>query len=153
MEARFFDPSARVYFDSGTDSADEIDLFNDGNINLSLDFVSLYIPWRLGKGAFYDKWSWGPMGGVGISSAAKDSENGATKASGAPVVLFSLGMMLEYKFNEGPSFGFELGRAIGFTSDESFGENNNDSANYVGLKITIPTEKRKYLGSEYLGSE
>ncbi len=73
IEARFFDPSTRVYFDSKNDSSNEVDLFHDGNLNLSLDFVSVYLPWRLGKGEFYDSWSWGPMAGVGLSSAAQDS--------------------------------------------------------------------------------
>lgn len=143
IDPRFLYPSTRVYFDSGTDSADKADLFNDGNINLTLDVVTLYFPWRMGRGEFYDNWSWGPTISAGISSASKDSKDGSEEASNAPVVLFSAGLMLEYKFSEdGPYFAFEVGRAYGFSSDESFGDNSDD-ATYVGLKVTIPLLKKK----------
>ncbi|MFQ5596460.1 MAG: hypothetical protein ACE5GK_00260 [Nitrospiria bacterium] len=142
LEARFFDPSARVYFDTGTDGANEIDIFNNGGLNATIDFVSIYIPWRLGRGRYYDVWSWGPLFGAGISAAPQDSEDGTQKASDSPVVLFSTGLMLEYKFEDGPSFGFEVGYALGFSSDESL-SNNNDNAAYVGLKINIPTSQRE----------
>lgn len=142
IEARFFDPSARIYFDTGDDNAGEVDVFNDGGLNPSIDFIAVYIPWRLGRAEYFDSWSWGPMGGVGISSAAQDSENGTNEASDAPVVLVSGGFLLEYKFESGPSFGFEIGKAIGFTSDESIG-NIDDDATYVGLKINIPIKSAK----------
>lgn len=139
LEARFFDPSARVYFDSGTDDPNEIDIFNDGGLSATIDFASIYLPWRFGRSKFYDSWSWGPMVGLGISSPAKDSKDGTSDASDSPVVLASLGLLIEYKLNdEGAAFGVEMGKAIGFSSDESFGD-NNDSATYVGLKISIPT--------------
>ncbi|MEM1081952.1 MAG: hypothetical protein AAGH65_10265, partial [Pseudomonadota bacterium] len=48
-EARFFNPSARVYFDVGNDDIDEVDLFNDGGVNATIDFVSFYLPWRFGN--------------------------------------------------------------------------------------------------------
>ncbi|MBT5106121.1 MAG: hypothetical protein HOM20_08035 [Porticoccaceae bacterium] len=142
LETRFFDPSARVYFDTGNDDLDEIDLFNDGGLNATIDFVSLYLPWRFGRSSYYDQWTLGPMLGVGISSPAQDSADGTAQASGAPVVLVSYGGMIEYKIGEGgASFGFEIGRATGFSSDESLGD-TTDSATYVGLKINIPTSSR-----------
>ncbi|OED36236.1 hypothetical protein AB833_26725 [Chromatiales bacterium (ex Bugula neritina AB1)] len=138
-EIRFFDPSARVYFDRGKDSASEIDIFNNGGLNASIDFVSINLPWRFGRSEFYDSWSWGPSIGVGIGSPAGDSEDGTEKATGAPVVLTSVGLFLEYKFaKEGPSFGFEIGRSVGFSSDESVMD-NSDSATFVGIKIKVPT--------------
>ncbi len=142
LELRFFDPSARVYFDTGSDDVNEIDLFNDGNLNVTVDLVSIYFPWRLGKAEFYDSWSWGPVFGAGISAAAKDSDDGSAKASGAPVVLISVGAMLEYKLKAGPSFSFEVGRSTGFSSDESLGD-IDDSALFVGLRINVPIGDKK----------
>ncbi len=142
IQARFFDPSARVYFDTGNDDTGEVDLFNNGGLSPTIDFAAVYVPWRFGRSSYYDSWSWGPLVGVGMSAAAEDSEDGTQQASNAPVVLFSAGLMLEYKFASGPSFGFELGWATGFSSDESFGD-ADDSATYVGLKINIPISSTK----------
>ncbi len=143
IEPRFLDPSARIYFDTGKDEDDEIDIFNDGNLNFSLNFVSLYIPLRFGRGEFYDNWSWGPMAGIGIGSTASDSEDDNEKSSGAPIVLLSYGFMTEYKIGDtGASFGVEAGRAIGISTDESFGD-RRDSATFVGLKINIPFGEKK----------
>ncbi|PCJ18125.1 MAG: hypothetical protein COB04_07635 [Gammaproteobacteria bacterium] len=131
FEARFLKPGARVYFDTGADSKDEIDIFENGEFNPTVDVASIYLPWRFGTSSYFDPWSWGPLLGVGISTQTKESL--------APVVLASYGLLVEYTIGvKGASFGLELGRAIGFSSDESF-EDNTDSATYVGLKITIPT--------------
>lgn len=143
VEARFFSPSTRVYFDTGRDSEGEIDIFNDGNLNVTLDFINLYFPFRLGRGTYYDKWSWGPILGAGIGAPASssDSKDGESSASGAPVVLFSVGGLVEYQISDkGSSFAFEAGYSQGYTADESFID-NDDGALYVGLKITIQTDK------------
>ncbi len=50
--------------------------------------------------------------------------------------------MLEYKFKNGPSFGFEMGKAKAYSSDESFAD-NSDEAKYVGLKLNIPMEQKE----------
>ena len=137
LESRFFEPSARIYFDMGKDDQDEIDIFNDENLDVNLDIVAFYVPWRLGGNPLFDAWSWGPMLGVGISSRAQDSEDRTKTASSAPVVTVSYGGMVQYILkNDGASFGFEIGRATGFSSDESFGD-INDSATYVGIRINI----------------
>ncbi|RYY74051.1 MAG: hypothetical protein EOO52_14340 [Gammaproteobacteria bacterium] len=136
----FFSPAARVYFDSG-DADDKLDMFNDGNLNANIDFVSIYVPLRFGRSQFYDSISWGPALGVGISAPAKSDD--AEKATGAPVVLASLGFQFEYALgSNGSSCSFELGRAIGFSSDESLNK-VSDQATYVGLKIKIATETGK----------
>lgn len=137
LELRFFDPSARVYFDTGTDDPNEVDVFRDGNLNVTVDLVSIYLPWRLGRAEFYDRWSWGPVVGAGIGAAAEDPESGTTNASSAPVVLLSAGGMIEYKLESGTSFAFETGYSIGFSSDESLGD-INDSAVFVGIRINVP---------------
>ncbi|MDJ0907171.1 MAG: hypothetical protein QNI96_14215 [Woeseiaceae bacterium] len=143
-QLRFFDPSVRVYFDTGTDDPDEIDIFNDGNLNLAVDLASIYWPWRLGRAEYFDNWSWGPVVGAGIGAPASDSSDGTTQASGAPIVMFSGGMMLEYELDSGPSFAFEAGYTIGYSSDESLGD-ADDSAAYVGLRINVPLAEKKSL--------
>ncbi|MEM6514007.1 MAG: hypothetical protein AAF660_13420 [Pseudomonadota bacterium] len=136
LELRFFDPSARVYFDNGTDSPDEVDIFNDGALNLTVDLASIYFPWRLGRGKYYDSWSWGPVIGAGLGTSAEDSADGES-SSDAPVVFFSGGLMLEYKLESEIAFAFEVGRSIGFSSDESFGD-FDDTATYAGIRINVP---------------
>ena len=140
LELRFFDPSARVYFDSGADEPDEVDIFNDGNLNVTVELASLYWPWRLGRGEYYDSWSFGPVVGAGLGTSGDDSEDGS-QTSDAPVVVFSVGAMIEYKLESGASFAFELGRSTGFSSDESFGD-IDDSATYVGIRIDVPLGRK-----------
>lgn len=142
LELRFFDPSARVYFDTGVDDPGEIDIFNDGNLNITVDLVSIYWPWRLGRSEFFDQWSWGPVVGAGIGSSANDSEDGSKQSSNAPVVLLSAGGMLEYKLESGTAFAFETGYSTGFSTDESFGD-ANDTALFVGLRINVPLGEKK----------
>jgi len=50
FELRFFDPSTRVYFEREKDKAGKADLFKDGGLDVSLDFISMYFPWRFGAG-------------------------------------------------------------------------------------------------------
>lgn len=142
LQLRFFDPSARIYFDTGNDDPNEIDIFHDGNLNLTVDLASIYFPWRLGRSEYFDDWSWGPVLGAGIGAAAKDSEDGSMEASDAPIVLFSGGLMLEYRLQGGPSFAFEGGYSRGYTTDESV-DDSDDSALYVGLRINVPLGQKK----------
>lgn len=134
---RFFRPSARVYFDKGTDDPGEIDLYRDGSLNPTIDIASLYWPWRYSTKPYFQKMSWGPMLGVAISSPAEDSEDGMNEASSAPVVIGNLGLMFEYQFDGGSTAGFETGWAYGVSADESLSD-NDDSAIYIGLTFDIP---------------
>lgn len=138
----FFQPTARVYFDTGGDDEDEVDIFRNGSINPTIDFAAIYWPWRLGYSEHFGDWSWGPLVGFGIGAPAQDSDDGTEKASSSPVVVFSGGLLFRYDLGGGSSFGFEGGRVMGFTTDESFGD-KNDNAWYVGLKISIPTSKQE----------
>lgn len=148
LEPRFFTPSTRIYFDTGTDDENEVDLFNDGNINVAIDIASIYLPMRFGKGEYYDNWSWGPMLGLGISSSGNDSAEESRESSSAPVVLTSLGVVLEYKVEkDGPSIAFEGGYAYGVSADESF-DDNNDWAKYVGIKINFPLTSEEIVATE-----
>lgn len=142
IRPRFFEPSARVYFDTGEDDEGEVDIFDDGGLTPTIDFAALYVPWRLGQAEYFDSWSWGPLVAVGIGSSADDSEDGTVEASDVPVVMFSYGFVLEYELEGGTSFAFEIGRATGFSPDESLSD-GDDSATYVGLKINVPTPSSK----------
>jgi len=158
VEPRFFDPAARVYFDTGSDGAGEVDLFTNGSISPTIDLIGLYLPWRLGHSKHLDRWTVGPNIGVGIGQSSGTETISAavpgddvdaqevqeTSTSSAPVVLLSLGGLLEYKPNgdQGISFGLEAGFSIGFSADELF-DDNDDSAVFVGLKLDIPTGNRQ----------
>ncbi|MCH7911350.1 MAG: hypothetical protein IIB38_17265, partial [Candidatus Hydrogenedentes bacterium] len=47
FEPRYFSPKARIYFDLGTDDADEVDLFQDGSVTPTIDFVNVF--WSIHK--------------------------------------------------------------------------------------------------------
>jgi hypothetical protein len=141
-EASFFDPSARIYFDLGSDDEDEIDLFNDGGLEPGLTFAAVSFPWRIGRAPAYDSWSWGPEASVGISASPQKVDGEGESSSGAPFLLVSVGIGLTYKVSKSSSFGVEAGYAIGFSTDEAV-DDNNDSAFYVGLKVNIDTKKKE----------
>jgi hypothetical protein len=148
IRPRYFRPSGRVYFDVGDDSDSEVDIFRDGNLSPSIDFVSLYVPWRFGKPIYYDSWSWGPSLSLGITAAPESSEDSSSEASSAPVVMLSLGMQAEYLFEAGSTFAVELGYAVGFSSDEAFSSSRNrsDGAVYVGIKVSLPDKPKSEGG-------
>ena len=139
ISVSYFQPSTRVYLDSGKDDVDEIDIFNDGSMNLALDFVTVHIPWRFGRSRYFDAWTLGPFVGAGIGQPPKDSADGTVDASNAPVALFSAGLLFQYKLDSA-SFGLELGGIRGYSSDENFAD-TTDSAAFLGIKISIPTSK------------
>lgn len=139
-EASYFEPSARVYIDSGEDEPDEVDIFNDGNVNLALDLVTIYFPQRLGRAAYFDAWSFGPFASAGIGQPASDSKDGTKKASSAPVILLATGALFQYKLGEA-SFGIEIGYMYGASADESLGD-SDDSAYFMGIRIDLPKPKK-----------
>lgn len=145
FEYGIFEPSLVTYFDRGRDDPKKVDIFDDGGLSASIQFANVYIPWRFGRSEFFDKWHWGPSFGIGISAAANDAteaEEGESevKSSNAPVVVASWGMKMQYTLSSNVNFGLEVGRAKGFTSDESFADSSDD-ANFVGLTIKFNTGK------------
>ncbi|MCA9269831.1 MAG: hypothetical protein KDA41_15225, partial [Planctomycetales bacterium] len=156
---RVFEPKARVYFDTGWEAPDKLDLFHDGSLAPSINFLELYWarPWssRLG----HEDWRWGPNFGVGISSRAGDSSDGSVQASGAPVLVMSYGLLFEFPLTSGqieavrhdpnygpaaanqwrrlaPKAGVEVGYALGVSSDETLAY-NLDGAIYVGVTLSV----------------
>jgi len=156
---RIFEPKARVYFDTGWEAADKLDLFNDGSLAPSINFLELYWarPWADGLG--HPDWRWGPNVGVGISSPADDSTDGTVQASGAPVLMLSYGLLMEFPLTtrqidalrEDPAYGpaaahrlrrlapkagVEFGYAVGVSSDETL-DFSADGAIYVGVTLHV----------------
>lgn len=43
-EAEYFTPSARIYFDTGKDEDDEVDLYRDGSLSAAVDFLAIQKP-------------------------------------------------------------------------------------------------------------
>ncbi len=43
-EAEYFTPSARIYFDTGDDEDDEVDLYRDGSLSAAVDFLAIQKP-------------------------------------------------------------------------------------------------------------
>jgi hypothetical protein len=147
LEPEFFLPSARVYFDRGADQETKLDMFNNGRVNINLDFASVYIPWRLSHAEYFDNWSWGPQFGVGITTSAiteKDEEAKAdTDNSSSPVVMTSFGLKVRYKTSDnGANIGFEIGKGWGYSTDESFAD-IKDRAYYVGLSLKVAMPEKK----------
>lgn len=149
LEPEFFLPSARVYFDRGTDKEKKLDMFHNGRVNINLDFASVYIPWRLSHAEYFDNWSWGPQLGVGITTSSvtdKDEEaeiTAATDNSSSPVVMTSLGLKVRYKTSDnGANIGFEIGKGWGYSTDESFAD-IKDRAYYVGLSLKVAMPEKK----------
>lgn len=136
IEMRFFDPSTRVYFDRGSDSDKKADLFKDGGLDVTLDFLSIYLPWRLGISQYYDRYSWGPIASAGISSSSTDTTDGI-----GAMALISTGFMFEYRTESKTSFGLEVGHAWGFSANESYSE-KMDKAWFMGIKINVPLSTR-----------
>ncbi|MBT5903227.1 MAG: hypothetical protein HOH58_14070 [Opitutaceae bacterium] len=135
---RFFSPSARVYFDTGTDDPGEIDIFNDGAASVNISLLELVyrvethgrLQFQNGENKLY----FGPAIGVGLTSPASDSQNGATDAGSSPVVMVSAGVFAEIQVNQSSDsvIILETGYAIGYSASET-ATDNNDGALYVGL--------------------
>lgn len=145
LKKRLFKPSGRIFFDTGSDDDGEVDIFKDGSLTASISLVELYWPYSHIAADELDAdktgWNWrlGPTLGMGITGAADDSDDGSEEASGAPVVLFTAGALLEFPIVEGSRsiVGLEGGYAKGFSADEGL-DDNDDGAWYVGLTIDIP---------------
>lgn len=136
---RIFKPSARVFFDTGSDDEGEIDIFQDGNISASIDLVNLTYRWNTGADFINSPNStlwYGFSLGFGITTPADDSQDGTEEASDAPVLLLTVGSFLEYDISTKTSILIEGGYALGFTSDEGFAD-QNDGALYFGLSLNF----------------
>lgn len=153
-EVRVFEPKARVFFDLGEERPGKLDIFHDGSLAPSINFIELYWAEHWPEGAGHQDWRWGPIIGAGISSPA--GTNGAAEATGAPVLLCSIGLQFEFVLNqqaidklreqgasprainearqESPRIGFEFGLAGGVSSDETL-DFKGDGAAFAGVTL------------------
>ena len=148
MKARVFKPSARVFFDTGSDDKNEIDIFKSGTLDVSLTFLELYFPSGYWFADTKDptkvamkSWRFGPALGFGSTGPGNDSEDGEKKA-GAPVVLLTAGFLLELPLGISENkkeqiVGLEVGYAQGISTDEGFGD-TCDGAIYAGITLLFP---------------
>lgn len=137
-EAHLMQPSVRMYFDVGSDDADEIDIYNDGSLVPTLNFLELYRPIFIDEFLLNTKkeFTVGPTIGFGITAPAEDSEDGTEEADDAPVLLLSVGALASVELNDNVSIGVESGWALGLSADEGVSD-ISDSALYVGLVLNL----------------
>ncbi|MEM9415110.1 MAG: hypothetical protein AAGA29_06465 [Planctomycetota bacterium] len=109
LDFRIIEPKLRVYFDTGTDDNNEVDIFRDGNLAVTVNALEIrfthhfYDERKSGfdinaDGKLIDRspWSWGFNIGAGVGVPAQESPDGTKSSSNAPVVLLTFGVFLEY---------------------------------------------------------
>lgn len=148
---RIFEPKARVYFDTGWEAPDKLNLFHDGALSAAINFLELYWQhrWPQTIGALdlplgHPDWRWGPALGIGIAPQAGASSDGTRQSSGAPVLMLSAGLQFDFplvsahdgRTSQLPTAGVEIGYALGVSSDESL-DYIADGAIYVGVTIHV----------------
>ncbi|WP_145053787.1 hypothetical protein [Lignipirellula cremea] len=143
---RIFEPKARVFFDTGWEAPGKLDIFHDGSLSPSINFIEIswahkywepFEGYRLGR----EEWTLGPVIGFGLSSLPGDSGDGTAQSSGAPVLMLSAGLQFDFPFSNidspyAPTAGLEVGYAVGISSDESL-DYVADGAIYVGVSLHI----------------
>ena len=94
---RAFSPSARLYFDTGTDDKNEIDVFEDGKLSPAITLAEIYFPYGRWKNwhkldpnsvtnplsdkeekkiSYFNQFLFGPTFGIGITVPPEDAERG-----------------------------------------------------------------------------
>jgi hypothetical protein len=133
-KAHIIEPSIRMYFDIGSDDANEVDIYNDGSLVPTINFLELYRPIYVDKFLLDStkEFSFGPTIGFGITAPAGDSPDGSEQADDAPVLLLSSGVLASVAITDKVSVGAEVGWGWGFSADEGLTD-ISDSAIYVGL--------------------
>lgn len=156
IKSEFFKPKISAYYDRGKDKPGKIDLFQNGSATVSVDLVSIYLPWRFGYSEHFDNWYWGPTVGLGIGTSSaqaktKTQEDNAanddaptSSMDSSPVALFSVGFRTSYAPSgaQGFSFSVEAGGVRGYSTNEEL-DNKTDKAAYLGFSINIPTSSGK----------
>lgn len=133
-------PTTRVFFDFGGDDPGEIDYFKDGDVGLSIDFLTLSVDYAIARGV----WVSGFVG-AGILSAAQGGE----ATGNAAVLMWNAGLSVSF---EKLPVALEFGVMQGISASESLhGGDRNDAAFFVGMSIDKVTKKTPMVGdhSEY----
>ena len=135
-EFHYFEPKARVFFDSGRDDPDEVDVFQDGGLTVALDLAEVY--WRCTWDVkhWVKEWTFGPALSLGMSGPGGESADSSAGASAAPVLLISAGGQIEFPVRDSENLIIVLdgGIAVGFSADEGFTD-LNDVAYFVGFTV------------------
>jgi hypothetical protein len=174
VSSRFFRPTARIYFDTGSDDENEVDAFTDGALTANVDLLEFYVAAFKQSSEFTTRstdlsrrlhhrtrWSVGPMFGLGMTGPAQNSEDGTQEASGAPVFMVNYGLYSEIALTapeqqalsknniSGPVTLFvEGGRVTAFSTDEAL-DDFDDSALFFGVGVTVPFGFELWAWGEY----
>jgi hypothetical protein len=119
-------PSSRIYFDTGSDDPGEVDIFKDGSLGVSVDFLTISYDWGI-----TDALSIGGFVAGGISSITSESDHSA-------ILMWSAGIAVGIK---DMPFSFEAGILQGISAGETLTD-KTDTALFVGMSLTKPVAKR-----------
>lgn len=128
-------PTTRIFFDTGGDDPGEIDYFKDGDVGLSIDFLTFSADYAIARGV----WVSGFVG-AGILSAAKGGE----ATGNAAVLMWNAGLSVSF---EKLPLALEIGVMQGISASESLhGGDRNDAAFFVGMSLDKLTKKKPMVG-------
>ena len=114
----------RVYFDVGNRDPGEVQLFKNGDLQLTLDFLSIYCHRRISEGLNLE---WGPFLSVGIASSNTEASNEAA------VLMWSAGVFLRPTER---SWALEAGYMTGVSAHEGLdATTRDDTAFFVGISV------------------
>lgn len=123
---RVFTPSVRTFFDTGTDDPGEIDLYKNGTLGLSLNFISLDYMWGFKKANI------GPTFSLGLASASGEGTDESV------VFFWGAGLRTTLKGSTNIPVNFEIGYMQGISADEKLNSTQrDDGAIYVSIDIPI----------------
>ena len=153
-EVTYATPSLRTYLDIGNPDDGDLKIFSEGELTPVVTLAELYYPMEFGSlfggrvlpGTFPTRkvdgedrpaWYWGPTFGIGITSPADDSEDSTAEATGAPVILATIGWASQFMIDENVTLVVEAGGAYGIANQED-GDLADDTGLYVGVGLLIP---------------
>ncbi|MEE9581064.1 MAG: hypothetical protein V3V74_07105 [Nitrosomonadaceae bacterium] len=122
-----FEPSARIFFDSGKDDEGEVDLFDNGKLAVNLSVAKIY------QGVRFENYEIAWNAQFGMSSSNGDS--------GQDIPVVTVGVGMELKVFPDPRqpispLSLEFGYMKGYSADEAYsGHDRDDGAFYVGLNV------------------
>lgn len=125
-------PATRIYFDTGSDDPGELDIFKDGSIGVSVDFLNISYDWGI-----TDELTIGGFFAGGISSTTSDTDHSA-------ILMWSAGVAVGIK---DMPFAFEAGVLQGISASETLSD-KTDTALFVGISLTKPVAKRWILAKD-----
>lgn len=130
-------PTTRVFFDTGGDDPGEVDYFKDGDLGLSIDFLTISADYALAPGVWVSAFA-----GGGLLAAAKGGE----ATGNAAVLMWNLGLALSL---EKLPIALEIGFMQGISAAESLhGGDRNDSAFFIGMSLDKVIEKTPLVGEK-----